>query len=176
MQERVAERARHRRVDLRDHEGGPARRRERDADRDAEAQIAARIRRRAVNQDAVRRPGAAGRELRDEIEVADRDELDAPAPARLLEPRRHVPRREAEGRVLRPRPRVVAEVNTAEQGQVAQPRRLATDLGDEPGRLSTRRRQEHLHRRPEPGDRVSERGTGERARHESRRYIYPIPG
>src|SRR5439155_613380 len=89
-----------------------------------------------------------------------RDELDAPAPARLLEPRRHVPRREAKGRVLRPRPRVVAEVNTAEQGQVAQPRRLATDLGDEPGRLSTRRRQEHLHRRPEPGALVTGAGRG----------------
>ena len=67
------------RVDLRDHQRGAPRRRERDADRDAEAQIAAGVGRRAVHQDAVRRPRAARHELRHQIEVPDRHELDASA-------------------------------------------------------------------------------------------------
>jgi hypothetical protein len=66
-------------------------------------------------------------------------------------------------------------MNAAEQGQIVQALGLAADLGDERRRLAARRRQEHLHRRPEPGNSVSERAAGERARHESRGYIYLIP-
>src|SRR5207253_10175857 len=110
-----------------------------------------------------------------QIEIADRDELDASAAPCVLELRRHVPCREAERRVLRMRPRIVAEMDPAEQGEVAQARGLTADLRHERHRLTARRRQQHLHRRPQPGDGVSERATGERARHESRRYIYLIP-
>ena len=65
----------------------------------------------------------------DEIEVAHRNELDPSAPARVVEAGRHVPRREAERGVLRPRERIVAEVDAAHQREIAQSLRLAADLG-----------------------------------------------
>ena len=131
MQEGVAERARHRRVHLGDHERGSARGRQRHADGDAEAQIAAPVGRRAVHQHAVRRPGAARGEVLDEVEIAHRDEFDPPSAPCVVQARRHVPRREAERSVLGPRKRIVAEVDTAQQREVLESLGLPADLGDE---------------------------------------------
>src|SRR5207249_10912580 len=86
------------------------------------------VRRRAVDEDTVGRPRAAGHELAREVEVAYREELHAPPAARVVEARRHVPRPEAERRVLGPRPRVVAEVDAPQQHQVGEPRGLTADL------------------------------------------------
>ena len=175
VQERVAEGPRHGRVDLGDHERGAARGGERDADGDAEAQVAARVGRCRVNEHAVGRPRAACDELARDVEVTDRDELDTPAPPRLLEPRRHVPRRVPQRRARGLRPRVVAEVDPAEEREISQPVGLAADLRDERDRLAARRGKQDLHPRPEAADGVGERARDEGARHESRRYIYPIP-
>jgi hypothetical protein len=128
-----------------------------------------------VDQHAVGRPGAAGGEVFDEIEVAHRDELDAPAPVRVVEARRHVPRGKAERGVLGPRERIVAQVNTAQQREIAEPLGLAADLGHERAGLARSGREQHLHSRPQPGNSVGERGAGERAGHESRAYLYSIP-
>ncbi len=111
----------------------------------------------------------------DEIEVAHRNEFDPSPPVRVVEAGRHVPGREAERGVLWPRERIVAEVDAAQQRQIAEPLGLAADLGDECSGLAGSRRQQHLHFRPQPGDSVGERGASERARHESRAYIYSIP-
>ena len=175
VEEGVAERARHLWIHLRDHQRRAARRRQRDAHRDPEAQVAARVGGGAVDEHAVGRPHAAGDELGHQVEVARGHELDAPAPPRVVEARRHVPRRDAQRSVLGPREGIVAEVDAAQQREIFQSLGLPADLGDERDRLAARRRQQHLHRRPESGDGVDERAESERARHESRGYIYPIP-
>src|SRR5262249_11035795 len=70
---------------------------------------------------------------------------------------------------------IIPEVDAAQQREVAEPLGLAADLGHERAGLAGSRRQQHLHTRPQPGHSVGERRAGERARHESRAYIYSIP-
>src|SRR5436190_452372 len=97
-------------------------------------------------------PVAAARELRDDVEVAHGDELHAPAPPRVLQPRRHVPRGRAQRRVLRPRVGKITEVDAAEQREVAQPLGLRADLREQRDGLAAGGRHEDLHAGAEPLD------------------------
>jgi hypothetical protein len=174
VQPAVATRARHGVVHLRDDERRRAGGRQRHAHRDAEAQVAVTVGRRCVHEHAVRRPATTGRELGDEVEVAERDEFDAAAAARVLQPRRHVPRRVAERGAVGLGPRVVAEVDAAHERQVAQALGLAADLGHEGPRLAAARWQQHLHARPQQPHGLAEPQFREPPRHRVR-YIHPFP-
>ena len=161
----VAARARHLRIDLRDHERHPARGIEDDARRHAEAQITAGIGRRRVHDHAIRRPRAARRERRDQIEVADRDELDASTPARIVQAWRHMPRRHPQRVVLGSCERIGAEMDPVDEREIGKPGGLPAHLGDERGWLATAGWQQYAHARREARDSAGERRPREGASH-----------
>src|SRR5207302_11358017 len=123
------------------------------------------------DEHGIPRPPTTASELGHGVELADRDELHAATPPRVLEPWRHVPGGVAELRVRWPRPGIVPEVEAAHEGEIDEPRRLPADLGDQRARLAAARRQQHAHAGAQPLDRFARRRLRERARH-GVRYIH----
>jgi hypothetical protein len=67
--------------------------------------------------------------------------------------------------MLRPRESIVAEMDAAEDREVAQAIGLAADLGEQRRRLAARRGNEHLHAGPQVRHGAGERLADERAGH-----------